>query len=327
VPVPLSDEVEALPAVRPPEFVVPFALSDETLAQRVVDFARGIPYPPEDLNTAALQARMQPIYLPTWLVDSEVDALWEGEAGFNYQVLSHQEHYDDRRRGWVTREVEETRVRWELRVGRLCRTYQNVPAPALEEDRALRKRLGDWDETEMEPYRPALLSGAFVALPDRTPADAWPAVVPALRKRAAEECRQAADADHLRQFRWKLERANRNWTMLLMPLYATYYEDDEGCAQALLIHSQTGRVDGARRASMRRARRRALIVGIVALLTLAVSLIVTGAGLILPPLAVAGGIGGLLALLTGAGALIPIVRVWQFNRRQGGPHLQTVEGR
>jgi hypothetical protein len=313
---PLSEDVQGLPAVRPPEFVIPFALSDETLARRVEEFASPIPFPPEDLNAAALQSRLQPVSLPTWLVDAEVEALWEAEAGYDYQVVSHQEHYDDGRHGWVTREVEETRVRWEPRVGRLRRTYHNVPAPALEEDAALRQALGDWDQAAKEPYRLSLLAQAAVALPNRTPEGAWPAVVPALRQRAAQECQQAAEADHLRQFRWKPSYVNRHWTMLLVPVYTTYYQDSEGRARVLLIHGRTGQVDGARRGSMKRAQRRALTIGAVALLMLLLSLLIVGAGLILPPLAVVGGVGGLLALLAGVGALVPIVRVWQFNRQQ-----------
>ena len=88
------------------------------------------------------------------------------------------------------------------------------------------------------------------------------------------------------------------------------------CARVLLINGRTGQMDGARRASMKRAWRRTLIIGAVALLMLLVSLVVAGAGLIMPPLAVVGGIGALVALLTGLGALVPVARVWQFNRRQ-----------
>jgi hypothetical protein len=337
---PLSDAVEALPTVPPPEFVIPFALSDETLTRRVEAFARGIPFPPADLNAEALRSWLQAIFLPTWLVDAEVEALWEAEVGFTYQVVSHEEHYDDGRQGWVTRQVEETRIRWEPRVGRLHRTYHNVPAAALEEDAVLRERLGDWDEAAMEPYHSRFLhygrndggdgrndghggrndgggdEATMVSLPDRTPEDAWSAALPTVRKRAAEECRQAADADHLRQFRWKPTSVKRNWTMLLVPLYTTTYEDDEGQARVLLIHGQTGQIDGERRASTKRARRTALVIGIVALVMLGISLAVAATGLIVPPLAVVGGLGGLVALLVGAGALVPIVRVWLFNRRQ-----------
>jgi hypothetical protein len=281
-------------------------------------FARGIPFPPEGLNAEALRSRLQEVYLPTWRVDAEVQALWEAEVGFDYQVVSHEERYDDRRQGWVTREVEETRVRWEPRVGRLRRTYHNVPAPALAEDAVLRRRLGDWDEAAAESHRPMRLTQALVSLPNRTPEDAWSAAVPTVRNQAAEECRRAAGADHLRQFRWKPAFVNRNWTMLLVPIYTTYYEGDEGRARVLLINGQTGQIDGPRRASMKRARRRALTIGVVALVMLVVSLAVAVAGLIVPPLAVVGGVGGLVALLTGVGALVPIVQAWQFNRRHDG---------
>ena len=39
--------------------------------------------------------------------------------------------------------MTETRVRWEPRVGRLNRAYENVAAPALDDHRALMARLGN----------------------------------------------------------------------------------------------------------------------------------------------------------------------------------------
>ncbi len=313
---PLTDEVEELPIVRPPELVVPFEVSPEELERGVETFVGGIPFPPEDLNAEALKSRLEEVYLPTWLVDVAVEAVWEAEAGFDYQVVSHEERYDDRAGGWVTREVEETRTRWEPRVGRLTRTYDNVPAPALEADARLRERLGAWDEGTREAYRPAATAEASIALPDRTPEDAWPAAVPEVRQRAAAECQEAAEADHFRQFMWTPEYGEQNWSLLLLPAYTTAYEDDEGQAHALLIHGQTGRIDGPRRASMRRARRVSVIVGLVALVILAVGLAMVGAGLMVPPLAALGIVGVLVALVVGAGALVPMLLAWQFNRRQ-----------
>jgi len=314
--VPLGKDVGALPTVRPPEFMVPPALSGDTLARGVEAFAGTIPYPPEDLKAETLEARLEQVYLPSWLVDVDVEAVWEAEVGYDYEVVSHEERYDDRRGGWVTREVEERRTRWERRVGRLTRRYDNVRAPALEDDAGLRKALGEWDEESREPYGPSAVADAAVALPDRTPDDAWSSAVPRVRQRAAEECREAAGADHLRQFLWTPEYAARTWTLLLLPLYTTYYEDDEGRARALLIHGQTGRIDGARRGSMVRARRVSLIVGLVALALFVIGLGVVAAGLMVPPLAALGAIGVLVALLVGGAALVPMLRVWWFNRRQ-----------
>ena len=330
---PLPDAQEALPYVRPPELIIPFSLSQELLARRVEAFAQGIPFAPQDLNAAALQQRLEPLYLPMWLVDAEAEARWEAEVGFDYQVVSHQERYADHQGGWATREVEETRVRWEPRVGELHRTYPNVAAPALEEDTALRQRLGEWDWTKAQAYDGLLLGPvpgfgplahapdrartreAWIRLPNRTPQDAWPAAEPTVRQQAAKECRRAAGADHVRQFRWTPTYPERNWTLLLAPIYTTYYIDDEGAPQPVLIHGQTGRLHGARRASMHRAQRTSLILALVALGIFIVSLVIAAAGLVAPPVAVLGGVGILLALVIGLGALVPIVRVWQFNRQ------------
>jgi fatty acid desaturase len=104
--------------------------------------------------------------------------------------------------------------------------------------------------------------------------------------------------------------------LLLLPVYATAYEDDEGQAHALFVHGQTGWIHGPRRASMRRARRVSLIVGLVALAILAIGLATVAAGLMVPPLAALGIVGVLVALVVGIGALVPMLLAWQFNRRQ-----------
>lgn len=307
-------EVGALPYIRPPEMMLPTTLTREALERSVSTFADGIPLPPEDLNAEALRARLQALYLPLWLVDAEADALWQCEAGFDYEVISHQSRYSDAHGGWAEQEVQETRVRWEPRVGRLHRTYQNVAAPALEEDGALRERLGRFDLGTAQAYCPEVLDNALVRLPNRRPDDAWPDAEPAVRSAAAQECRESMAADHVREFRWTPSYPSRNWTLLLLPVYATFYLDDEGQPQPVLLHGQTGQATGVRRASMKRARKTALIIAAVATLIFVLSVILALLGMAVPPLVVMGGIGIASAMLVGLGALVPIVRVWQFNR-------------
>jgi len=308
------DEVGALPYIRPPEVTLPTTLTREALERRVSAFADGIPLPPEDLNAEALRARLQALYLPLWLVDAEADALWQCEAGFDYEVVSHQSRYSDARGGWAEREVQETRARWEPRVGRLHRTYQNIAAPALEEYGALRKQLGRFDRDTAQAYRPEVTDNALVRLPNRRPDDAWLDAKQAVRSAAAQECREAMAAEHVREFRWTPTYPSRNWTLLLLPVYTTFYLDDEGRPQPVLLHGQTGQVSGARRASMKRARKTALIIAAVAAFIFVLSVILALLGLAVPPLVVVGGIGIVGAILVGLGALVPIARVWQFNR-------------
>lgn len=310
--VPLA-EPSQLPYNYPPELVVPFSLKVDAAAARIAAFAKGIPFAPEDLNPQTLRRRVQRLFVPQWLVDGDVTALWEAEAGFDYEVVSHQDRYADGS-GWSTREVRETRVRWEPRVGRLARTYANVIAPALDAEAALKQRVGAYSGAA-QPYAPARIDGMLVRLPDRAPGAAWSDAAPAFHAVAAEECRQACEADHIRQFRWSPEYGALTWTLRLLPVYATYYLDDEGHPCPVLLNGQTGQISGLRRGSMQRAQRWSLIIVAVAAVLFVLSLIAGLIGIAVPPLLVLAGIGGLIALGVGLCALIPIVRVWQFNRK------------
>lgn len=306
---------------QPPERYLSFNLNGETLARSIQNFASGIWFAPPDLNASTLAHRLERIYLPVWLVDAQVQAPWQAEVGYDYQVVSHRERFDERRGGWATQEVTETRIRWEPRLGRLQREYHNISAPALEEHQEVRRRLGDFHPQASQPYQAQALAETAVRLPNRSPQDAWPEAVPAFQAAAADECRQAAAADHLRDFRWKPEFSGQNWTLLLMPVYSTYYLDDEGQPQTVLIHGQTGRTSGARRASMQRAQRASLVILAVAAAIFFLSLLVAAASFFMPPLLPAGVLGGMLAIVVAVLAIAPVAMAWQFNRSQGVEEL------
>jgi len=303
-----------LPKELPPELVFPFTLEPQALAQRVQGFTQGIPYPPADLSPANLQSRLQRVFIPAWLVDVGVRGSWQAETGFDYEVVSHQERYSDNQGGWRTQEVKEQRVRWEPRMGKLERAYQNIALPAVEKEPALQKSLGDMQPTGARPYAPELAGEAFVRLPARSRQDAWPDALPRLQALAGEECRQAAGAEHVRDFRWTPEFHSQNWTLLLYPILATYYLDDENHPQPVYLNGQSGVINGVRRASPKRASRRSLTILIVAAVIFMISLVLALAGALVPPLLALGGVGLFAAVLVAFAAAIPALVVWQFNR-------------
>jgi hypothetical protein len=313
-------EETALPT-QPPELVVPFDMTAAELAQGLQTFASGIPSAPHDLSAENLSKRLQPLYLPMYLVDSDVQATWQGEAGFNYDVVSHQERYGGTgasTSGWQTQQVKETRIRWEPRAGRLHRTYHNIAAPALEEDARLKHDLGEFDLSVVQPYAvgsvPVPGGTPLFRLPNRTTHDAWPDAIPNIQTAASNECRQAGQSDHFREFRWQAEYANLNWCQLLLPIYATYYLDDDQRPQPVLIHGRTGHMSGARRASMKRAQTTALYILLGAAVMFGLSVLLALVGVVFPPLIIAGGVGVFMAFIVALGAIVPVFRAWQFNR-------------
>jgi hypothetical protein len=157
---------------------------------------------------------------------------------------------------------------------------------------------------------------SYIAVPDRPKSDAWNEASLEFKKLASDECQAAGAGDHLRNFKWDPQFTNQNWTLLLRPAYASYYVDDEGKPQKILVHGTTGQISGQRRASIKKAQTQALTIFIIAAVIFMLGLIIGAVGLLLPPALVLGGLLLLVGVFVGLSALIPIFRAWQFNQSQ-----------
>jgi len=297
----------------PPEQVLPYGVSERQLAGILERWTQGVWFRPAELKAAVLLQRLRRYLLPLWLVDGRMEGAWRADVGFDYQVVSYQDRYGEGR-GWSSHEVQEGRVRWEPRVGRLNRTYENLPAPALDDHRELMSRLGDFDLGGRTGYSPEAVTGAAVRIPTLEPQAAWPGAEAAFVRAAQEECRQAAGADHIRDFTLEAQYDDLNWTLLLLPAYVTWYREGER-AWPVLVNGQSGRVSGIRRASTRKANVTSLVLGGVALVLFLVGGLLALLGAALPPVAALGGAILVAGLLLAAMAPIPAIGAWAFNRR------------
>ncbi len=306
----LQGAVEPQPAYlrdEPPEQVLPYAVSKRKLTGILTKWTEGVRFRPDEFKTETLMRRARRYFVPLWLVDGQVEGAWRADVGFDYQAVSYQDRYSDGR-GWSSQEVREGRVRWEPRAGRINRAYDNVAAPALDDHRALMKRLGNFNLGQRAAYSPGAVAGSAVRIPTLEPEAAWDGVKTAFDRAAGADCRDAAGADHIRDFTPEVGYHNLNWTLLLLPAYVTWYRQGEQ-VWPVLVNGQNGRVSGVRRASTRKANTTSLILGAVAAL-----LFIFG-GLLALVLLPVGGLILLFGLLMGLAAPIPAIGVWVFNRR------------
>jgi hypothetical protein len=306
----------AAPIEAPPiEQVVPFSAPQAALDAAITSFAQGIPSRPMDLDPARLRERMRAIALPVYLVDADVKATWQAQAGFAYEVASHREHTTGA--GWQTQRVHETRLRWEPRIGRIEHTYANVQAPALEEHDELLRCLGTYDVEHAIGVDEAAPAGAAVhlyRLPSRPTADAWREAMASLQAQATEECRRAAGAAQIREFAWQPTCDQPYWTLLHLPVWSTYYVDDDGRAQPVLINGQTGQLWGQRRASLKRARataRKRLVIGAG---VFAFAVLVALIALLAPPLMPLAGVIAVVGMVIAASGAAEVAKAWSWNR-------------
>jgi len=310
------DDIDAITShTQPPELTLAFAVEDAAIKQRLKAFSKRFWFAPSDMTLSHLQARLQPLFLPMWLVDSDVAAQWQAEMGFDYDVVSHREKYVNGR--WQTQEITKTQIRWEPRVGTLERRYDNHVAPALEEHAELRQKLGNFKIKHARPFSPKDIEGCAVRLPNRATDDAWPEAEASIKTAVSDQCRQASSAEHIREFKWAGQFSNKEWTQLLLPIYTTYYQDDNGRFHPIYLHGQSGKLHGTRRASPRKAKRWSIVIAIIALLTLCLSMIVGAVGLAEESILPFALIFLLGAMGLGITAVIPQIIVWYINNKAG----------
>jgi hypothetical protein len=303
----------------PPERIIPFQLKSSDLPAILDQFVKDVWLRPDDFNTTSLAQRAVPVFLPMWLVDSTVQGTWEAEAGFDYQVKSSQENFQDGR--WQTRERVEGRVSWVPRLGQITRRYENIAVPALNDHIRTRRakylpKPAHYHLEQSVPYQADAVGGACLRIPDLQHTDSWEPAKYALDHAAAADCTKAAAAQHMRNFILRATYNDQNWTQLLLPVFFTYYSDDAGQTHPIYINAQSGAVSGVRLASQRKGWRTAGILAGVALLFFLLCLACFALTAMLPVLAMVGTILAVLAFSLGAGALVPAIWPWQWNRGQ-----------
>lgn len=254
----------------PPEGLLPPSLSRQHLANILGTYRDTLSFPPDDMALSLLMKRLVLVYLPIWWVDAHVSGEWQAEMGIDYKVISHREHTDGK--NWKTQEQQITKTRWEQRLGTIDKKYENTPAPAMEKwDRVL-KYLGNFPIHNPLPYSARAINKAFICLPTRVPADAWPDAELSIQKSVARECMYAAKAQHSRNGHTSLKYSQHKWSQLLVPVFSTWYEDESGKRHAWFIHGVNGNIAGKRQLSIKKARNRTYAIATAMLIMLALAI-------------------------------------------------------
>lgn len=302
-----------------PERLLPFKVKIQNLQSIYDSFVSGVWIKPVDFTVENLLKRTRAVFWPLWLVDSDVKGRWQMEAGFDYQVESSKEYYQDGR--WRSRTIVENRVNWEARLGELDTHVDNVNVPALEEHQNRQQMTGGYSLDTAINFQTDLINSAVIEAPDLPPEDAWPQAKPQIDRSLAQVCEKAAGAQHSRNFAVKGEYQNLNWTQFLLPMYVTFYKDDEEEPQILVVNGETGEIKGPRLASQKRGLRIAAILGGIAGLLLLLALLGFLLTAIFPPSGIIAAFFAVFGFGIGLGALFPAIWPGQWNRTHQEPRI------
>jgi hypothetical protein len=305
----------------PPELLIPFRKNRQEIGAILGKFIQPVWLRCPDFTLENLLQRVTPLYWPMWLVDADLNGDWRAEVGYDYQVKSSQESYSAS--GWHSRDVLETRVRWEPRLGFLERHYDNVVSPALSAHSALANNLGSYHQPEAVPYQVEQITHAVLQIPDLQPENSWPQARTQLEMHAAADCQLAAQGQHIRSFQVNPTYSSLNWTQQLQPMYVSYYKDDDGQPHLVWINGQSGAIAGKRLASQKAGWKWAGILAALAIVFFLLSLGSFAASPLLPLLGLAGILFIILAFGSAVSSIIPVVWPWQWNRQQAEQKIVT----
>lgn len=315
-PLCFSAELQAQPSLvrrEAPESLIPVAISKAQLTKILDGFTHKIPFKTADLTPENLVDRMQLVWWPQWLVDGDLEGEWSGTVGFDYQVQTAQESFGNS--GWQSKAKLRTETRYEPRKGYLRRHYDNIPVPALRNHNERLKQIGAYDNLKAVYCEPGAVGQNYVQMPEVQPQELLEQAKTRLRDHAVGEIAQATGADRRREINFDGQYLNLNWTEFLLPVLSTHYLDDQGVTQGVWLNGQSGKIYGRRLASVKKARRISLLMGILPLLAFVSAVIVVMVSKD-PALVASMILVGMVALLLIVLSLIPWVRAAMWNSEQ-----------
>jgi hypothetical protein len=312
-----SGKLESQPArlrSEPPELQVPFRKGTADIRAILENFVKGVWLAPDDFTVEKLLHRAVPVFWPMWLVDGDVVGEWRTEAGFDYQVKSSQESFNNG--SWHSHEVIETRQRWEPRTGQIQRRYNNVHVPAASDHARMIALIGDYRLDQATQYESSKAGKADLRIPDLQPQTVWTEAQMALDHAAQVECQTAAGAQHSRNFSLRATYESLNWTQMLLPVAATFYVDDDGKSHPVYINGQSGMIGGVRMASQRKGWKWAAVLAGIGAALLLLGLLLLAFGAVFPPFLAVGSLAVFIAVGLVLCAIVPAAWPWQWNRKQ-----------
>ena len=168
----------------------------------------------------------------------------------------------------------------------------------------------------MQLFEASHLDEDRIQAPDVAPDDAWPLAEPTFRRLAGEEVQRAVQGQHVREVHLAAEHPDQHWTLMLQPMWMTWYRTDKDEVLPVVVDAVGGEVKGAVLAGYTRAILWGSVIGGAGAFLLLLCLITAVLTIFVPPLIALP----LLCLIFGviglAFSVWPAFSVRSWNRRQ-----------
>lgn len=252
-----------------PEALVPFAI-EEDRAQAIYREWLGTGFfRPRDLQAAATDHTMQPVFLPFWECSARAHSRWSATAGYDHERKEEYTATENGQQVTKTRTVTETR--WRPAAGEHDATYGRELISAskgLPQDWV--GKLGDYELGQLQGYRPEFLLGreSEEAALDRTAA--LQVAARQIREQEERACAALVPGDRQKDLRVETTLSDVQSRLLFLPIWMASFRYG-GKLYRCVVNGQTGKIGGE--APVAKGRVALVVAGVVLVIAIVVLLV------------------------------------------------------
>lgn len=227
-------------AIRP-ESLIPLDVGEKKVKAKFDKWIQGLWFRPNALKKVKDFAAIG-IYVPAWTFDADVYSDWSADSGTYYYVT---ESYTVQVNGKTEHRTRQVRkIRWRPAWGNRTDHYDDLEILASKGiDRKLGQELGDFDTTELVPYRPEYLAGWRAEEYQIDLEAAYHLAQGEIISTQRARCAGDVPGDTHRNLRVDNDIENVRWKHVLLPMWSLTYQFG-GKPYPVLVHGQSGRIVG-----------------------------------------------------------------------------------
>lgn len=220
-----------------PDRIIPFKIDKEKAISLFEEHCSGISHLPKDFKSKKILSKMTGLYVPTWIISSEVEVkvVGSGRRGRTVDDAFLDDH------GATSKDFQQTTY------GKVNMRLKNVPFDGeIKIPNRLFAAAEPFDYSELVPFRSEYLQGFFAEKYDQQPLDMTDRIYNRLDGYALDVCKEVtfdydafvpnSDASHTRYY-------NQNIIYALLPCWFLRIEYD-GIQYSYIVNGQTGKVSG-----------------------------------------------------------------------------------